>query len=78
MDVSNSKLVFFTSFCYLGFNSKVTNPFQNCREFRKMVKKIIIYSSEEVKKMSNLKPRSSSLECEGMVVGMDSEHRADT
>lgn len=47
-------------------------------EFRKMVKKIIIYSSEEVKKMSNLKLRSSSLECEGMVVGMDSEHRAET
>ncbi|EXB83883.1 Auxin response factor 18 [Morus notabilis] len=47
-------------------------------EFCKMVKKILIYSSEEVKKMSNLKLRSSSLECEGTDVSIDSEHRAET
>lgn len=42
------------------------------------MKKILIYSSEEVKKMSNLKLRSSSLECEGTDVSIDSEHRAET
>lgn len=43
-----------------------------------MVKKIFIYSSEELKKMSNFKPCASSLECEGTVVTTDSEHRAET
>ncbi|PON97280.1 Auxin response factor [Trema orientale] len=47
-------------------------------EFCKMVKKIFIYSSDEVKKMSNFKLRASSLECEGTDVSLDSEHRAET
>ncbi|XP_015888765.2 auxin response factor 18 [Ziziphus jujuba] len=47
-------------------------------EFCKMVKKIFIFSSEEVKKMSTFKLLASSLECEGTVVSLDSEHRAET
>jgi auxin response factor len=45
-------------------------------EFCKMVKKIFIFSSEEVKKMKKFKVLASSLECEGTVVSLDSEHRA--
>lgn len=43
-----------------------------------MVKKIFIFSSEEVKKMKKFKVLASSLECEGTVVSLDSEHRAET
>ncbi|KAL5572134.1 hypothetical protein UlMin_021731 [Ulmus minor] len=46
-------------------------------EFCKMVKKIFIYSSEEVKKMSKFKFRESSLVCEGTVISLDSEHGAE-
>lgn len=49
-----------------------------CREFCKMVRKIFIYSSEEVKKMSTrCKLPASSLEGEGTVVSLDSEHRSE-
>ncbi|KAJ6404361.1 hypothetical protein OIU84_012528 [Salix udensis] len=45
-------------------------------EFCKMVKKIFIYSSDEVKKTgSRCKLSASSFEGEGTVVSMDSEHR---
>ncbi|XP_062091378.1 auxin response factor 18 isoform X2 [Humulus lupulus] len=47
-------------------------------DFCKMVKKIFIYSSEEVKKMSNLKLRGSSIEGEGTTASLDSDHRAET
>ncbi|KAK6260536.1 hypothetical protein SCA6_015010 [Theobroma cacao] len=48
-------------------------------EFCKMVRKIFIYSSEEVKKMSaRCKFPASSLEGEGTVVSLDSEHRSET
>ncbi|KAJ6723106.1 AUXIN RESPONSE FACTOR 11 [Salix koriyanagi] len=47
-------------------------------EFCKMVKKIYIYSSEEVKKMSaRCKLPASSFEGEGTVVSMESEHKSD-
>ncbi|KAM6600178.1 hypothetical protein CsatA_019787 [Cannabis sativa] len=46
-------------------------------DFCKMVKKIFIYSSDEVKKMSNFKLRGSSVECEGNTISLDSEHRAE-
>ncbi|KAL9385294.1 hypothetical protein Peur_022304 [Populus x canadensis] len=47
-------------------------------EFCKMVKKIFIYSSEEVKKMSTrCKLPASSFEGEGTVVSMESEHKSD-
>ncbi|KAB2003088.1 hypothetical protein ERO13_D11G102450v2 [Gossypium hirsutum] len=46
-------------------------------EFCKMVRKIFIYSSEEVKKISTrCKFPASSMECEGTVVSLDSEHRS--
>ncbi|KAG4174069.1 hypothetical protein ERO13_A11G097700v2 [Gossypium hirsutum] len=45
-------------------------------EFCKMVRKIFIYSSEEVKKISTrCKFPAASMECEGTVVSLDSEHR---
>ncbi|XVE73689.1 hypothetical protein DITRI_Ditri11bG0139300 [Diplodiscus trichospermus] len=48
-------------------------------EFCKMVRKIFIYSSEEVKKISaRCKLPASSLEGEGTVVSLDSEHRSET
>lgn len=48
-------------------------------EFVKMVRKIYIYSSEEVKKMSTrCKLNASSFEGEGTVVSSDSEHGAET
>ncbi|GMY09012.1 auxin response factor 18 [Fagus crenata] len=48
-------------------------------EFVKMVRKIYIYSSEEVKKMcTRCKVTASSLEGEGTNVSSDSEHRAET
>ncbi|XWS76863.1 hypothetical protein CRYUN_Cryun01aG0214500 [Craigia yunnanensis] len=48
-------------------------------EFCKMVRKIFIYSSEEVKKISaRCKFPASSLEGEGTVVSLDSEHRSET
>lgn len=44
-----------------------------------MVKKIIIYSSEEVKKMSTRsKLHASSLEDEGTIASLDSEHKSET
>lgn len=43
------------------------------REFCKMVKKIFIYSTEEVKKMNKLNLPATSLEDEGTVVSLDSE-----
>ncbi|KAB5569320.1 hypothetical protein DKX38_003113 [Salix brachista] len=47
-------------------------------EFCKMVKKIFIYSSDEVKKTgTRCKLSASSFEGEGTVVSMDSEHRSD-
>ncbi|KAF9669083.1 hypothetical protein SADUNF_Sadunf14G0070900 [Salix dunnii] len=47
-------------------------------EFCKMVKKLYIYSSEEVKKMSTLcKLPASSFEGEGTAVSMESEHKSD-
>ncbi|XP_065860164.1 auxin response factor 11 [Euphorbia lathyris] len=48
-------------------------------EFCKMVKKIVIYSSDEVKKISSrCKFPASSLEGEVTAASMDSEHRSDT
>ncbi|XP_057996936.1 auxin response factor 18 isoform X2 [Hevea brasiliensis] len=48
-------------------------------EFCKMVKKILIYSSEEVKKMSTrYKFLASSLEDEGTIASFNSEHKSDT
>ncbi|OAY62147.1 auxin response factor 9 isoform X2 [Manihot esculenta] len=48
-------------------------------EFCKMVKKILIYSSEEVKKMSTRsKLHASSLEDEGTIASLDSEHKSET
>ncbi|XVF22360.1 hypothetical protein REPUB_Repub12eG0166000 [Reevesia pubescens] len=48
-------------------------------EFCKMARKIFIYSSEEVKKISSRsKFPVSSLEGEGTVVSLDSEHRPET
>ncbi|KAJ4728098.1 Auxin response factor [Melia azedarach] len=48
-------------------------------EFCKMVKKIFIYSSEEVRKMTTrCKLTASSVEGEGTVISLDSEHRSDT
>ncbi|OMO64276.1 hypothetical protein CCACVL1_21900 [Corchorus capsularis] len=48
-------------------------------EFCKMVRKIFIYSNEEVKKMSaRCKFPVSSLEGEGTVVSLDSEHKSET
>lgn len=48
-------------------------------EFCKMVRKIFIYSSEEVKKIgARCKFPASSLEGEGTVVSLDSEHRSET
>ncbi|KAF8413336.1 hypothetical protein HHK36_001315 [Tetracentron sinense] len=49
-------------------------------EFCKMVRKIFIYSSEEVKKMSTRSklPQASSLEGEGTVVNLDSELKTET
>lgn len=48
------------------------------QEFCKMVRKIYIYSSEEVKKMSTrCKLSASSLEGEGTIVSLDSEQRAE-
>ncbi|XVF33149.1 hypothetical protein REPUB_Repub17cG0143300 [Reevesia pubescens] len=48
-------------------------------EFCKMVRKIFIYSSEDVKKISaRCKFPASSLEGEGTVVSLDSEHRSET
>lgn len=47
-------------------------------EFCKMVKKIFIYSSDEVKKTgTRCKLQASSFEGEETVVSMDSEHRSD-
>ncbi|KAJ6940539.1 auxin response factor 18-like isoform X3 [Populus alba x Populus x berolinensis] len=47
-------------------------------EFCKMVKKILIYSSDEVKKTdTRCKLQASSFEGEETVVSMDSEHRSD-
>ncbi|KAB1219645.1 Auxin response factor 18 [Morella rubra] len=47
-------------------------------EFCKMVRKIFIYSSEEVKKITTrCKITTSSLEVEGTVGSSDSEHRAE-
>ncbi|XVF73011.1 hypothetical protein PTKIN_Ptkin12aG0167300 [Pterospermum kingtungense] len=47
-------------------------------EFCKMVRKIFIYSSEEVKKISaRCKFPASSLEGEGTVISLDSEHRSE-
>ena len=44
-----------------------------------MVRKIFIYSSEEVKKISaRCKFPASSLEGEGTVVSLDSEHTSET
>lgn len=44
-----------------------------------MVKKIFIYSSEEVRKMTTrCKLTASSVEGEGTVISLDSEHRSDT
>lgn len=44
-----------------------------------MVRKIYIYSSEEVKKMSTrCKLNVSSFEGEGTIVSSDSEHGAET
>ncbi|XP_009375411.2 auxin response factor 18 isoform X2 [Pyrus x bretschneideri] len=45
-------------------------------DFCKLVKKIFIYSSDEVQKMNRLKLQSSSLDCEG-TVSMDSERRSE-
>lgn len=43
-----------------------------------MVKKIFIYSSDEVKKTgTRCRLSASSFEGEGTVVSMDSEHRSD-
>ncbi|KAJ9171522.1 hypothetical protein P3X46_014880 [Hevea brasiliensis] len=48
-------------------------------EFCKMVKKILIYSSEEVKKMSTrYKFLASSLEDEGTIASLDSQHKSET
>ncbi|KAL2461474.1 Auxin response factor 9 [Abeliophyllum distichum] len=47
-------------------------------EFCKMVKKICIYSSEEVKKMNpTCKFPSSSLDGEGPIASLDSEHKSE-
>ncbi|XP_050237201.1 auxin response factor 18-like [Mercurialis annua] len=49
------------------------------QEFCKMVRKIIIYSSEEVKNMrTKCKLLTSSLEGSGTIASLDSEHRSDT
>ncbi|EEF39042.1 Auxin response factor, putative [Ricinus communis] len=49
------------------------------REFCKMVRKILIYSSEEAKKLkTRCKLLASSLEGEGAIASLDSEHRSDT
>ncbi|XP_015577377.1 auxin response factor 11 [Ricinus communis] len=46
------------------------------REFCKMVRKILIYSSEEAKKLkTRCKLLASSLEGEGAIASLDSEHR---
>lgn len=48
-------------------------------EFCKMVKKMVIYSSEEVKKISRkFKFPMSSVESEGTVGSLDSEHKSET
>ncbi|BFG22181.1 hypothetical protein CerSpe_084550 [Prunus speciosa] len=46
-------------------------------DFCKLVKKIFIYSSDEVQKMNRCKLQNSSLDCEG-TVSVDSEHRCET
>ena len=89
MDVSNFRVekkkrnylfpyhVIYYSIVLLAWNAKVIcfiSLFQYHREFCNMVKKILIYLSEDVKKMTNFKQRSLS-ECE---VSVDSEHRAET
>ena len=67
--ISHSIDTGFCKFCFLS----------DCREFVKMVRKIYIYSSEEVKKMcTRCKVTASSLEGEGTNVSSDSEHRAET
>ncbi|XP_068315654.1 auxin response factor 18 isoform X2 [Pyrus communis] len=45
-------------------------------DFCKLVKKIFIYSSDEVQKMNRFKLQSSCLDCEG-TVSMDSERRSE-